>query len=359
MEIERSFYITEVRLPPVLESLDSDGFWDYKEWQDTRGELSLISKFKGSLNADASKRFPNGKPPKKPTENEIKYGSVTFGIKSKTKSKRPRYGEIHHEFRDDLIKLKESYDSGTLKKGYRTIKVESGKLAIYISLDMPFDKLKNYVKTMLSEKEDAEHKIEWVKPDDLFKSTPEVVTVVSGTDYEAWTEYNARMFQEARNLKNQGDTNTGFSRKKEARGRFKKILLEDSFRRLGEKPKVYVKVPYPFGDITFVHKIEPNTDISYDSIIKAFLNPLPKDLEKGGKVGDFIIAKSLLTSGLPERLKEKGIWDEKFEQAYRPVVIKDKGVYVLLSGILKRLDYHKKESTSTSYDQHVSVKRTR
>lgn len=359
MTIARSFYQTEVRLPPVLESLDSNGFWDYKEWQDTRGELSLVSKFKGSLDAEASKRIPGGKP-EKLTENEIPCGSVTFGVESKTKTKRPRYGDIYHDFRDDVINLKESYDARRLKKDYRTIEIEPGKRAVYISLDMLLDKLKNDVKTMLSEKEDVEHKIEWVKPPELFKSIPEIIMIISGTDYGAWSEYNARMFQEARNFKEQGDVNTGFGQKKEAGGRFKKILLEDSFSRLGEKPKEYVKVPYTFGGVTFRHHIKPEDTVTYESIINAFIKPLPEKLKKGGKVGDFVIARSLLIPGLPERLKEKGIWDEKFELAYKPIIIKDKGVYILLSGPLKRLDYYKnKKYTSTSYNQHVSLNRTR
>lgn len=372
--------MSDVYLAPVLERLDVDGFWDYKEWQDARPDLSryIINRFSGSLHGETG--FTDDNPPEKPTSKKIPCGSVVFKVASKKEIKRPRYADIYHEFSDFIAGLKASYEAGRLKKGYRTVEIE-GKKVVFISLEVLLEKLLIDVKTMLSEKEGVKHKITLVEPAELITKVPEVITIVTGTDYTALMEYNARMYQEAINLKEEGDLRTGFGQKKEAKKRFKKILLEDSFGRLGGKPDQYVKVPYPFGGITFRHHIKPESTVSYESIIDAFLKPIPGTLRKGGRVGDLIMAaaldpglvdrlrkKGLLdeemaaalkVDGLVDKLKEKGIWDDKFEQAYVPRVI-DKKAYVLLSGPTKRLEYFKDNKyTSTTYNQFVSVNRTR
>lgn len=380
MAIKRIFYEKSIHLPPVLKSLDWDGFWDYTGWQDDRGTLSieLISRFKKLL--EASTGYTDDNPPEGQDEKTITCGSVAFNVVSTRGTKRPRYGEIYHEFGDFVKGLQAGYDKKTLRKGYRAIQVEGNKL-LYIKLEMLLEKLQDDVATMISEKEGVSHSISLIKPAELIEKTPEIITVVSGTDYGAMTEYNARMYQEANNLHEKGDVNTGFSQKKEARERFKKILLDDSFNRLGGKPDEKVEVPYPFEGIKFLHDIKPKSTPSYESMINSFLKPVPKQLKRGGKVGDFMIAAALkpeglanrlrerglwddaiieplMAEGLANRLREKGIWDEKFQQTYDPRII-DGEVYVLISGPEKRLEFFKDKSTSTSYDQHVSVKKRR
>ena len=355
MGISDVFFTDKIYLPPELNGLSEKDFWHYKEWQDSRPNISkaIITPFK----SENLTPFSDDNPPEKPTPTKIECGNIVFNVFSKKGTKRPRYGDIYKEFKDFLKGLRESYNKGTLRKGYRTIEVDDKK-EVYISLETVLEELKNTKKIMLSEKEGVNHKRSLVKPVELIEEVPEILSIVTGTDYSAKSEYNARIYQLAENLLDQGDINTGFSRKKEAEGKFKKILLEDSFERLGGEPDKFVKIPYIFGRIAFRHHIKPKSQPSYESTINAFLGQFPEKLKEGVKIGDFIMLEGLMTPGLPEKLKGMGIWDEEFEQAYKPKIIGGE-VYILLSGPLKRLNHLKKESISTSYDQHVSVGITR
>ena len=354
MGIPKSFLTDIIYLPPVLEGLGEDDFWQYIDWQSHRGEIPkmITAPFK---NQNLSP-FTDDNPPEKPKPTRAKFGSVVFGVLSKKKTKRPRYADIYSDFEGFLTNLKESYERGTLRKDYRTIE-EDGKKELYVSLDTVAGKLREDKNTMLSEKEGVDNKISLLKPAGLSEEVLESITIVADTDYSARSEYNARIYQLASNFLNQGDINTGFSQKKEAGRRFKKILLEDSFERLGGRPETFVKVPYPFGSITFKHHIKPKSQPSYETMINAFLHPIPKTIKKGSLAGDFSMLEGLKSPGLRERLKEKGIWDEEFEQTYRPRLISGR-VYILLEGVMKRLEYYRNRSISTSYDQHVSVGRT-
>lgn len=357
MAIPTVFRETPVYRPPVLERVDRvDDFWAYHGWQEDRTMLPIyiINPFKASVHNHTG--FTGENPPQGETEQLIKCGDIEFNVTSKKAARRPRYADIYGEFVRFVDELITAYERSRLREGYRIFEVD-GMPQLYLSVSLLLEKLGDDVATMLSEKEGVNHKIVVVGPADLIEYVPERLTIVSDTDYSAWTPYNARMYAEAGNMRERGDINTGFKRKKGV-SRFKRLLLEDSFERLGDKPTVLVKVPYPFGAVTFLHHIKPEATPRYEAIINALLKPVPSRLQRNSAIGDLRMAEAMRTEDLPEKLREKGLWDEEFVNTYDPRLA-DGMVYVNAEGLSRRLPQLKSDKTSTTYNQSVSVKPTR
>ncbi len=354
MNIPIKFMQTNITLPRPLTALDEDSFFEYLEWQQARNDLATLNSYFRKTLADSTGFSDENLPEEPLITKESAYGSLKFKIEGKKGTKKPKYGEIFKSFSTYLDELQRSYGQGTLRKNYRTEEVDN-KRVVYVTLDMILNRLQTDVETMIAEKEGMSFGISLLEPEELQTSIPSLISIVSGTNYAAPSEYNARIYQEAKNLKEQGDINTGFNAK--AEGKFKQLLMEDSFNRLGEKPEVTVSIPYPFGSITFKHQIKPESTAKYETIINGFLKPIPDTIRKGITIGDFVMLQQL-NSDLETTLKEKGIWTDSFEQAYQPKII-DGQVYILLEGPFQRLQQFKDKATSLTYNQSVSIGRTR
>ncbi len=349
-----------VYLPDVLTSIDEKSFRQYMMWQDDQRMLNRypISKFTEALLSTLPYTDEN-RPEEKVKEDRIKLGELEFLVITTQQSKRISYKSVYDKFKTFVNSLEEFYKDERLRKDFRTLTPKSLQLSIkelYVHSKMVKEKLIEYVNTSLEGKEGIKQEVKLIKPEQLLTSIPEVMHINLGRDYKAVAESNARAWQEAQNMVEEGGKRTvGFQVKgtKEYVKRFKRLVLEDSLQILGEVPKTPVALMYPFPMISFKHQIEPRETVSYEPIIDSFLKEVPKVIKSNSKIGDLTLI-DLISEGKKEWLQEKKVLSEDFLKDYDPQ--KEEGkTYIRIEGLKKRLQEHTKKNTTPTIEQNFSI----
>lgn len=326
----------DVKLPPHLTRVDENCFWEYLIWEEGKKELSkrILERFKQGVVSQSQEHVPVG-------------DEIEFEVTTKRYEGRPQYARISEGFGTYLDILLGEYEKGIRRNGVRTFEGEP-----YIRAQMVIDKLKEDVKTKRGE-EITEHKVDLIRPGELRIWVPEHIAVVWSRDYSALTDYNARVYQGALSMINEGDKRAvGFKDEdgKEVK-RFKKLLLEDSLQTLSGVPSNPVALLYPFENMIFIHQLEPRRPIRHSDVVNAFIQPLPERLTKRSKAGDLIIANEVERI---EALREKGLVSDEFVVDYNPTV-REGHVYVRLRGVQKRLVDYKQKFVNPTIEQNISM----
>lgn len=348
-----------VYLPDVLTNIDEKSFRQFMMWQEDQKMLNKfpVSKFNDAILATLP--YTDENRPEDVKEELVKVGELELIIKTTPQHKRTSYKSVYEKFKTFVDSLEEFYKDERLRKDFRTLtpkSTTSEEKELYVENGMVFEKLKEYVGTSIEGKEGIRQEVTLVTPIELLISIPDVMHINLERNYGMVAESNARAWQEAQNMVDEGSKRTvGYKVEgtKDYVKRFKRLVLDDSLQILGETPKTPVALMYPFEAINFKHQLEPRETTSYEPIIDSFLREVPKVIKSNSRIGDFVII-SMIAEGNVELLMQKKMLKDEFIQDYDPQ--KEEGkTYIRIAGLKKRLEDYTKKNTSPTLEQNFSI----
>lgn len=351
-----------VHLPDVLVNMDEKSFRQFMMWQDDQKMLNRypISKFEDALLATLP--YTDENRPGEVKEYPVVVGELEFMVKTIPTHKKVSYSAVYEKFKSFVNMLEEFYKDEMLRKDFRTLtpkhkKPEQGEeKELYVKNNMILEKIREYTQKSIEGKEGIKQETNLIKPAELLSYIPEIIHVNLERNYSGVAESNARTWQEALNMIEEGNNRTvGYKieETKEYVKRFKKLLLDDTLQILGEKPKNPVAVMYPFETVSFKHQIEPRDNISYEPIIAAFIKETPKVLKSNSTIGDLVMV-NMIEKGQDQGLRDKGLIKEDFLIDYDPQG-EGGSAYIRIAGLKKRLEGYTKNKTNQTIEQNFSI----
>jgi len=334
--------IIDIVLPLYSEDINKNNFLNFLSWKWDKRNLEdvVIEQFKNSFAESLGYDKES-----LPTEKIIlpkKLGNVEFDAIITPTHKTPSYKDVLVDFESYLGLLLKQYKHNIPRKGVRTIEGEP-----YLTTSEAINELSRLVSASLKGKEWFKLKLDPKSPPELLEKIPEVVSVIPTADYKNLNESNASLYFKSDLLLKEGEKRTE---------NFMKFLLEYSLKAIGYEPKQITMIPHVFGEMSFIHQIEPRTKTSYSDIIDAFMKEPPKQITTRSRIGDLFLARMVKGEEPGERfLREKGLVDDKFIREYNPVIREDE-IYVRLNGIIKKLEFYKSKFTESTIEQNIYFK---
>ena len=324
---------TRIKLPEIS-ILGEQSFKEYLRWGVEVGTASIpYNEFKAGVFGGVTFK----ERPREKVETPLQVNGIEMIVVTSPTHTRPAYGEILDEFENYLFFLQERVKKGLRQEGIRTME---GKF--YISADLLLEKLQKDIETMLKGKEDIKQELYFTAPEE---NIPEILPVVYGRNYSAFTEFNAREAHKSKNFVKEGNSRAN---------KFKSILLEDSLKTLGiEKPsdvEESVELAYPFEYFTFRHLITPESTPQNKQLMDKLIKPAPKRLTTKSTIGEYVLLQ--IWKNQAQVLTEKKLIDEDFLKDYNPRLLGER-VFISLEGVIKRFTNYRKEFIKPSLNQHI------
>jgi hypothetical protein len=349
-----------VYLPDVLVNIDEKSFRQYMTWQDDQKTLNKfpITKFENALLATL--QYTDEKRPEEEKKDPVQVGELEFIVKTTPTKKRISYSTVYDRFKTFIQALEEFYNDERLRKDFRTLAPKHTNITLdlkelYVKNRIILEKMEEIKQASFEGKEGIKQEINLVKPAELLTALPDVIQINLDRNYAAVAESNARTYQEALNMVEEGTKRTvGFKTKVDGKtvyiNRFKRLVLEDSLQIMGGTPKTVVAVMYPFETVSFKHQIEPREGISYEPVISEFIKEAPEKIRSNSTIGDLIMVNMIGTEA-GKILTEKGIIKDEFLQDYDPQT-EDGEMYIRIAGLKKRLEEYTKKNTGPTIEQN-------
>jgi len=351
----------EIKLPadPEQEDLglakiDEETFLNYMKFENDKKILNrrIIEPFKNSL--CASTGYDDENLPESPQDLVVPVGSVEYRIHVTPTTKRPSYKNTLENFENFINFLIEQNKNGVRREGVRIFEGKEGREP-YVRNDILLEKLVEGLTKLTEGKEGVRFKIECMDPA-LKIEVPEKIYIVWNRNYGALTDYNARIFQQARNFLVEGKKRTeGYTTKKNGKTirvkRFKEILLEEGLTTLGIKAEELeepVAIQYPFEHIVFIQQLEPRKSVKYKNVVEALIKDAPQKITKRSRIGDLVLIENF------DNFKESGFVNEKFIEDYDPRRYEG-SMYIRLFGIKKRVEQYIKEFEESNIEQNIFI----
>ncbi|MBU2503549.1 MAG: hypothetical protein KJ879_00645 [Nanoarchaeota archaeon] len=349
----------EIRLPPLTEALTPENFQRAFIWPFTKKELITGSdknrRFDG-FKANVFSQTPytdQNRPEKKEEDSITTEGGIELIVTTQPTTKRPAYEKIFIEFGGYLDTLLKQYQRGKRVRDIITIEED-----IYVSTRDVIHELEEEKEKILEGKVGISQSLKATKPAKLAQTIPEIVSIVLGRDYSAFTDYNAEIFIQVTNFIEEADRRVKL---------FKEALKQDALKTLGlENPTDLTEVtplPYTFGESVFIDQLEPRRNPSYGTIINSFISHAPKKLTAKSKVGDLFKAE-MVAQGAEADLRALNLIDDVFISDYNPRVREDR-IFIRLygktkiegkereTGLIGRLNNYRENLVKFSIEQNI------
>ncbi len=351
-----------VYLPDDLVNIDEKSFRQFMMWQDDHKMLNKypINKFEDGLLTKLP--YTDSNRPEKETKDNVTVGQLEFIVKTTPQQKRISYAAVYDKFKRFVEMLEEFYKDERLRKDFRTLTPKYEKpeqeeeKELYVKNGMVLEKISEYKESSLEGKEGIKQQVDLIKPLEILASTPEMMQINLERNYGAVAESNARAWQEAINMIEEGNRRTvGYKDEvtKEYIKRFKKLVLEDSLQIIGQTPKNPVAVMYPFETVSFKHQLEPREPVSYEPIISSFTKEVPKVIKTNSKIGDLVMV-NMIEKGQVQWLKDKELLKEDFLTDYDPQR-EDEFIYIRIAGLKKRFKDYTRDNTTPTIEQNFFI----